>query len=391
MTTTVTVTVTATVSYVGQGYSYYDQESYVSIDRATIRITPYKHWNNDWAHWAFHMPGGTTPTFYIAKADHYGLVEGERLCCWAYAPDTDTWHDFDNVTIGETDLEFSNDDPFPAGLIYVAALPMYPFSRIQRKMSLWLQHPYVSDTTSSTDGIIDYATERAVNDGSGRTVPALPFYGFKISSGAGDKNTVILSAYNHPSETPGPFSLEGAVDWLLAGSEQANGLLTYTNFFVYPCLNPQGVWSGWFRSCPQAPTYDHNRKFFDGTSGVVESVDTMKAAIAADCAAVDALFDFHSFMWDYVRFGNCIDHTDADHVAYKNEVNTYDAAWYLSTSAVSDGMKDWISDEYGSTINIAPENGGALTLDVQGFIAHGENLMKGLADFVADGGLTYGP
>src|SRR5574343_576143 len=170
----------------------------------TYRITPHKHYAGNWAWWSLRSRAlaGDTPTFKIAKADHYNMVAGERLCCWATQADTDTWTDFDNVTIGTTDLEFSNDTPFPSGLIYVAALPMYPFSRVQRKMNTWLVHAYTSDTASSTNGIIGNATARSVPDGSGRTAPALPFYGFKLTGDrVGSKNKAILCAGSHSTET----------------------------------------------------------------------------------------------------------------------------------------------------------------------------------------------
>ena len=122
MTTTVTITREISVT---ETVMTFDQQSSTSVIGANpIRITPVKHWNSLWAWWAHCMAGGTTPTFQIAKADHYNMVANERLCCWAQAADTDTWYDFDNVTIGASDLEFSMDTPFPAGVIYVAALPI---------------------------------------------------------------------------------------------------------------------------------------------------------------------------------------------------------------------------------------------------------------------------
>src|SRR5512147_1265589 len=105
----------------------------------TYRITPFKPLLNIWAWFAFRSNdfGGNTPIFKVAKAEHYNMVSGERLCCWAQGADTDTWHDFDNASIGATDFQFSNNTPFPTGLIYIASLPMYPFSRVQRKINEW--------------------------------------------------------------------------------------------------------------------------------------------------------------------------------------------------------------------------------------------------------------
>jgi hypothetical protein len=74
--------------------------------------------------------------------------------------------------------------------------------------------------------VIGYATARDAGDGSGRTAPALPFYGFKVTSAAANtKNKAILTAYNHPSETPGAYCLEGAIAWLLGGSPEAANFL----------------------------------------------------------------------------------------------------------------------------------------------------------------------
>ena len=373
----------------------FDQGSYIDVSgTSTIRITPYKHWSSIWAWWAFWsmQMGGTTPTFLIAKADHYNMEAGERLCCWAQAADTDTWYDFDNVTIGETDLEFSMDTPFPAGLIYVSALPMYPFSRVQRKMNLWLQHAYVSDTTSSTDGIIDYATERSVPDGSGRTVAALPFYGFKITGDrVGDKNIAILSSCNHPSETPGPYQLEGALDWLMGGSASAETLLDYFEFYVYPCTNPQGVWSGWFRSSPQTAATDNNRLW--STTGTNEAVDAFKTAMNADTGgAVDIGFDYHSVMSSTDIYGSVQPgDTGALYGYFNTEMQALDADFNLGESNIADSLRYWWKDTLGGDLTISMEQGGELARGVAEFKAYGGHSMQALYEMLVDGRFTYGP
>lgn len=359
----------------------------------TYRITPYKHWDSKWAWWAVrsHDFGEATPTFVIAKADHYNMEAGERLCCWATQADTDTWNDFDNVTIGASDLEFSNDDPFPAGLIYVAALPMYPFSRVQRKMRTWLAHAYVSDTASSTNGIIGNATARSVPDDSGRTAPALPFYGFKLTGDrVGDKNIAILSAYNHPSETPGPYQLEGALDWLLSGTANAETLLDWFEFYVYPCLNPQGVWSGWFRSSPESPTNDHNRIW--NTTGTDEAIDIIKTAMAADTGgAIDVAIDYHSQMENTGRFSNVFDEEGTFEAAYLAEMEALLPGYTLREITYNTTYIYWALNSLSASLAVFPECGGTLTQGITHYKAHGQATLQAVYEMLVDGRFTYGP
>jgi len=357
------------------------------------RITPVivYEWNNTWGWWATrsHNYGGDTPTFYIAKASHYNLDAGERLCCWAQAADTDTWHDFDNVAIGATDITFSNDDPFPAGLIYISGLPMYPFSRIQRKMDEWSRSQWVGQTASTTNFIIGNATARTVGDDSGRTVPALPFYGFKITGDrVGNKNKAILSAFSHGTETPGPYQLEGALSYLLGASAEAEVLRDYFEFYIYPCTNPQGVWSGWFRSTPQYPAYSHDY-YWDGSEGE-ESIAAFRAAYAADTGGtIDVGIDYHSYMANSdihaaVHTGD----TEGNYEYFRAEMAALDADFNLMPV-------DMTLTEYsyfktlGASLALTMEQGGELARGVPQYKTFGENTMKALYEMLVDGRFTY--
>jgi Concanavalin A-like lectin/glucanases superfamily len=364
------------------------------VETTDVTITPVKHWNSQWAWWCAKHNNllGQQPSFLVPKANHYNLASGMHLAMFASAADSDTWTDFASLTIGATNIEFQHSSPFAAKKIYLAALPMYPFSRIQRKLADWTANSLVGETPSSTGNIVATTTAREAGDGSGRTVPALPIYAFKIANATPNtKNKIVIAAYNHPSETPGAFSMEGAIVWLLTSGVKQDFLLDWCEFYVYPCINPQGVWAGYFRSCPQGPTYDHNRKFNDGTSGVLEDVDAVKAAIVADCSDVEAFFDFHSYMDNSLRFGNVIDNTEPVHVAYKNLVNAYDAGFNIQNSAVTDGFKDWIAATFSPTLVLAPEHGHAASAGVTDYKAYGENLMQALADFLIAGRMTNGP
>mgnify|MGYP007083436724 CR=1 FL=1 len=365
-----------------------------STDPANIRITPVKHWNGQWAwcsvksnKWA-----GQSPHFLIDKADHFNLVSGIWLACWATSPDSDTWAQFDHVTIGSSDIEFYNDSPFPGGTIYISAMPMYPFSRVQRKVGEWSAVSLVGETSSSSNKIIGRMTSRGAGDGSGRDVSSLPLYGLKISnSTANTKNKIVLASYNHPSEVPGPYALEGALDWLLTSGAKQSFLLDWCDVLVYPCLNPQGVIAGYFRSCPQSPTDDHNRKWDDGTSGEIEEIDAYKTSIAADAVDVDAAFDFHSEMSDTQGFGSLVDSTDAAHVAFKNSMVLFDSSYTIQNSTAVDTFKDFIHTTFGGTLYISAEHGHKSTKGIADWKTYGENTLKALTSFTASGWLPNGP
>ncbi len=372
-------------------YSFnFDQGSATSIDAtdpANVQIVPLKTVLGKWGWYAIKHTNlaGQTPHFSIAKADHFNMVSGEWLACWSTAADSDTWTQFDHVTIGATDLEFYNDNAFPSGTIYISAAPMYPFSRTQRKMATWLAHAYVSDTASSTDGIIGYSTAR--DDGTGRIAPSLPFYGFKVSSGAGTKNKIVLTSGNHGPEGQGRFALEAAIDWLLAGSAQAKFLLDYCDFYVYPALNGQGIYNGIFRGDAQAPTVDHNRRW--DTTGTYEDIDTYKTALSADTGGtIESGIDFHGDLDVTTVYMFSVNNTDTNVVAYAAEVTALDAGFGLVANAETETLQYLFRNTLSAGLNASPECGLSTTRGVAQWRTYGENLIKGVVGLLAKGYLA---
>jgi len=314
----------------------------------------------------------------------------ENLATWAAEMDTDTWHSFDNQSVGAYDIESYHNDVFPAGDIYICPHPAYPFSRTQRLMTDWLADPRASDTASSTAGVIGTSTSRDAGDGSGRTVSALEFYGFKLTNNSGfTKNKAILVGGNHPNETLGRFQLEGALAWLLAGSAEAESLLDWFEFYVYPCTNPQGVWAGYTRSQPEDPTKDHNREW---DTGGLECVDAFKAAFLADTGGTIELgIDFHS---GNAASGYMVveDHTAAMYDGFLTRMQAYNAQFSYADLAI-DGFLNYLwnhsySCRLGLVVERMPVAGTDLVVTAK---TQGQNAMKVLADMLADGLFTNGP
>jgi hypothetical protein len=374
----------------------FDQGSYSTFAEESTdvyRITPRKHWDSKWAWWALRSGkfAGKTPHFLIAKAAHYGLYTGEWLACWATAADTDTWTNFDNVTIGATDLEFYHNTAFPSGTIYIAAMPMYPLSRTQRKLAEWTANALASSPDSATNYIIGNSTARDNGDARG-IIPALPYYGIKFANAtANTKNKAILASGNHPSENIGRYMLEGAVDWLLTSGAKQKQLLDWFEFWGYPCLNPQGVYGGWFRSSPETPTDDNNR-LWDGT-GVNEAVDAFKTAWNTDVSnAADVALDFHSWMEADGNKGLAYDSTTTIWAAYIAAITALDAAYVqradtTTASLLGSYWRSWDA----AKLTGHPDHGGVTTIGPTGWKLAGRRFVEALADMVAAGYFANNP
>jgi hypothetical protein len=348
--------------------------------------------NGNWYWYAvrYNRLRGKTPHFLIAKASFYGggSITNMRVACWASSADTNDWHDFDNVTVGVTDVEFYNNTPFPTGMIYIALMPMYPFSRTARKVEEWSEHPYVSETASTVGKIFGNMTPRTTVDG--RIAPALPYYAFKISKNSGNsKNKAIFASRQHPSESSGAFALEGAVDWLLAGSIEAEEILDWFDIYVYPCTNPQGVWSGYNRSTPQTPGTQHNEWV---TPGLFECVDAHKVAMLADTGgSIDAGIDFHAYASSLQVMGDVTNSTSPIQIAFRDKYKVFDTNFYLLQEAPGIMLSEIWETDYNATFSLVLEQGGNKTRTLSDFMTSGVYAMKSFRGLLREGWFTYAP
>ncbi len=371
----------------------FDQGSlstFVGTD-SRVRITPRKHWNNQWVWFAVRSEqwAGKIPHFLVAKADRFSAPGAtENLAFWSLSPDTDSWTAFDNQATGASDIEFYHNTAFPVGNIYVAYLPMAPTSRVDRLMGVWDGDARVTETASTTGLVIDTLT--AQDNGDGRTAPALPVYGFKLTNPSGyTKNKMILTAYVHPNETTGFLELEGALAWLLGGSAAAEMLLDYFEVYVYPCLNPQGVWGGWFRSSPETPASDNNRIW--DTTGTNEAVDLIKAAMAADTGgAIEVGIDFHSSTATY-NYLDAEDHTATLYAAFIAKMAALDAGFTFYDETVATMLRYLWQHSYSAALAGIVECGIHTSKGPADFKNVGQYAMRALAGMLAEGRWTNNP
>lgn len=95
------------------------------------------------------------------------------------------------------------------------------------------------------------------------------------------KRAVFVSSRVHPGEAPASFILEGLLDFLASGSEEAHVLLERYVFHIVPVLNPDGVELGHHRTDLRGENL--NRMY-----GHRASLDLHPAVFAAQAACIGA-------------------------------------------------------------------------------------------------------
>jgi hypothetical protein len=378
----------------------FDQGSLASYtlvdDTPTIRINPlldivYVGNKTQWwairsRHWA-----GKTPVFVFDKATvWFALSSGMWIGAWATSADTDTWHPFDNVTIGATDINLSNNAAFPGGTIYVALWPMYPFSRTQRLMGAWSANSLVDETASTTNKIISLSPANTP-DSLGRSSVNLPYYAFKIANAtANTKNKAILSSRQHACEGIGGWAFEGAIDWLLTTSPEQKFLLDWFEFNCYPCLYPENLVSGHSRMDWDDYATDINQKW--STTGDVPSVDEFKTAMAVDTdGAIEVGLDYHAYGSTGVALGDVENSADAMTVEFRDQLKTFDAAFSLIEETLLGGLTHWWLNTLSAKLALYTEHGLSTTKTIADWKAYGANTMRTLSKMLARGKFTNGP
>jgi hypothetical protein len=346
-----------------------------------------------WWHWAAQITNvqGKTPTFSVNIDDGVNAISlwaggvGLPNTVGAYtykawfSYDQETWTRFDNTAetgAGTSNhvATFSHDTAFTGGVVYVRSHPGFPTWLVEEKVAALNGNALVSSTDSwdeaSSVGAAKFkiGETTAVNDESSRQIPALNLYGFKISSGAGnapdasDKRKVVLISGVHPAEHIAQWKLWGLVDIMLSGSQLATDMLSWADYYVYPCCNPAGVYGGYWRQDPHAPTVDCNRAWPAGTN-TVEFINVIRPLISADVGAACHVFiDVHED-----RYGDVTCIFDASQSAKETAwvaamgdaiaATSYAGSFAASPDTASTMSKNWGMDTLGAVVSFIDETG----------------------------------
>ncbi len=271
---------------------------------STVQLVPRYTWTDPfyadayrWVYFQASQVQGLTPQFRIDSGDFLGSLTNHR---YLYSYDQATWSTFDNATFNGGDYVFGNNQPFSQDSVYVAYGLPYPVERTTSKVNGWRASPFVSPTASARASLVLGQSAGGVDD-VGRMVPPQDLYGFHITdpTAVGAKAKILLASGAHSAETTGQFVLEGLVDFLLGDSLVASQLRSKADVYVYPQVNPDGRYGGYYRSNPENPDKDFNR-YYDDPAGFTDLTIVTQAMTSDTGGDVDYLLDFHSWWGPWV-------------------------------------------------------------------------------------------
>jgi hypothetical protein len=234
---------------------------------------------------------GLTLSFTVSGGTKFqGLAEN-----WVYSYDGVTWTKFDNVAAAT----FSNNAAFNQDRIYVACCRPRTEAYLQSWLTTLLLDSRVGPTRSGSASLVVGTTHAGDTTDDGRTTTARNIYGFKIHSatlpaGVTQKQAMVITVGTHPGEHAAMWTGTAFVDWLLAGSTEANEVLKYVDVFCYPNVTADGIYYGYTRTLPEAATINSNKVWM--TFGTYTDSDAIKAAMKLDLAGylVAVSNDFHA-------------------------------------------------------------------------------------------------
>lgn len=245
---------------------------------------------------------GYRPTFiftdYAATASegkYHGAPWGStRRPMFSY--DRETWHYFDNCTVGASSLTFRHNTTFTSDTVYIGKGRQVSVTQIGE----WLEdmaaaYPTLFKPTPTAESFTPTLTSwpaqsfiadeySPTTDEMGNAIPATPFYAAVIDDGGPLKTKAVMSCGVHAGEDHGDIVGMKTVEYLLGSSQAAVDLRSRYRIFVYPMINAPARYGGGWRGAFQVGNSgadDANRNFNSTTSGL-EIVDIPKAVMAAD-------------------------------------------------------------------------------------------------------------
>ncbi len=236
------------------------------------RYNCWTQYPDEWGWLYFRADGvlNTTPQFRVPSDGGY-VFSGMTYC---YSYDNVTWQYFSNNSLSSGYFYFSNNASFTQDHVYIAQSIPYPVSQTVQYMATMKANQYITPTASGDANFIVGHTHGTAGgdangnpyyDDLGRTIPSFPLYGFKITdaNAAGPKTKVVIQCGNHSCESLSHYMLEGMLQVILGNTPEGASLRQTAVFYIYPQVDPEGRWAGYWRGSPVAPWNDHNRIWAD--------------------------------------------------------------------------------------------------------------------------------
>ena len=223
---------------------------------------------------------GQTPSFQIYDSLGYQLRPYHHMV-YRYEGDS-AWHFFDTAfkATSYNYYHFQNLTAFTQDTVYIAYWHPYTYTDLQLYLAKISRHAFLQHV-----GV------------KGHSYQGRHLYGYQITDtnyAECYKSNVVITGRQHPIENIHGYFLEGFTNYLLNSADStATYLRRNYHFFIYPMLNPDGVFNG---SGQNALGQGLNREWEDSLiSGGTPEIDTIRHVIWAETnQKVNWSIDFHA-------------------------------------------------------------------------------------------------
>jgi len=231
----------------------------------------------------------STPRFKIYDFEGYRLRNYHRMV-YRYSQDS-AWYFFDqgNKAGSVNYYYFQNNTPFLYDTVYIAY--WYPWT--------WQnQQDYIQQINGSSQHIRNVYPR-------GYSYENRPLWGYEITDTAVTdcyKQKVVITARQHPTEHINGYFVRGLTNYLLYTQDSISDYLrAHYRFFIYPMLNPDGVFHGIGQNLLGQGL---NRDWNPGLSpGGCPEIDSIKSYIWAETNGhADFSIDIHSNPGSNLRY-----------------------------------------------------------------------------------------
>lgn len=155
-----------------------------------------------------------------------------------YSYDQEEWHRFNEDEVSQNiNNELIIQKQFDRKTLWMARFYPYTFTDLEYYLNSIQNNPNIDIQTAG------YSQENK------------PIFVLKITDfnqSVSNKKRIFMHARTHPAETPSSFLIEGMIDFLLSGSQEANEILAGFEFYIFPMQNVDGVRAGNYRSTPKS-------------------------------------------------------------------------------------------------------------------------------------------
>jgi hypothetical protein len=358
---------------------------------------------------------GLHPTFKFDSYDNAGpSANNYHGAPWdstrfpMYSYDRETWHYFENKTVGASDITFYNTSDFTSDTVYIGRSRQMSVNQVGAWIdSLEAAYPTIIEPTITAAGYtpsVDVAgfsgqdfiaDEFSAQVGAWGTIPITPLYAFQINDtsltpyGGGAKRVAIITSGVHGGEDHANYVLKAVVAAMLGSSAEAQALRRNYKILIYPLINAPGRYGGGWRGSFVTGTSgeDDANRYFSNTGTGLEIINLPKAAMVADLNGATPRFgiDFHGTYEDpWEVFSNATAATGETFRARLAAVAGY-AVFGWRGAALRCRLSEYLRNILGANPAFTHESGDPVKVTDAEITDHGEYVVQVLGEQMAFG------